>query len=629
MTISPSAGAATLTYASGAGTSTLIYNISRTVVSSETATISYTQPGNGIENVSGGADVASFSAQAVTNNSTQTPVTPTWVSSVVNGTVLTDTYSVAVTHGAGGTGGKALTMSGGAVTATYASGAGSTALTYTLSRAVANGETGTSAYTQPGNGIEAVSGGGDLATYSGQTVTNSTPPTSGAETTFDSLYGAWTPITNTTYYARPSQADPNAKATTTATPSYTDTNFGTKIYQATRVSDGDAGLTYLRHEYSRKPAFNCDNTRFIAVSSSGWWYLYDANTFARLDGGRTSSPGTGGLGTGTTGGFAGDCEPIWHPTNPNKIWYMDQNGGMITYEFDITTKTRTTYIDWSPIIASLGASWSSVARVWWQGEGRPSDDGDVWGMSCQTSVFNQVGLIMYRKSTNTVLGSLLTTNKPNNVSTSRSGTYCVPSWANGAGLTMTTAAAASVNATDGTRAYTANFGSFQQMSYYGEHADTALDALGNDVYVSINYNVGSMPDVSDGYIYYRRMDNGTAYELSPGYTGSSYAWHMSGFCDGFALIGSYAGEPGSAWKDEVLIMAQLVTSAPKRLRVAHHQSNYSVGTGAGEDNYWGEPHSTCNRYGTRIMFASNFRNSVSTYERSFMIGLPSDWKTRI
>lgn len=446
------------------------------------------------------------------------------------------------------------------------------------------------------------------------------------ESTFNSLYTGWTPITNTTYYARPSQSDPNAKATTVSTPSYTDSNFGTAIYQATKSTDGDGGISYLRHEYSRRQAFNADNTRFIAVASNGYWYLYNADTFAKLDGGRTSSPGLGGLGVGTGGAFAGDCEPIWHPTNPNKIWYMDQNGGMITYEFDIVSKTRTTYIDWQPIIDSLGGSWSTVARVWWQGEGRPSDDGDVWGMSCQTSGFNQVGLLMYKKSTNTVLGSILTTNKPNNVSTSPSGAYCVPSWSNGSGLTMTTAAAAGINSTDGTRAYTSNFGSFTQLSYYGEHADTAVDALGNDVYVSINYNVGSMPDVSDGYIYYRRMDNGVAYELTPGYTGSSYAWHMSGHYNGWAIIGSYAGEPGSAWKDEVIIAVELVTTSPRRIRLAHHQSNYSTGNVG--DAYFAEPHSTINKQGTRVMFSSNMRNSVDTNEKSFMIGLPNDWDTR-
>jgi hypothetical protein len=81
-------------------------------------------------------------------------------------------YSASVSHGAGGNGGKTLTMSGGAVTVAYSSGAGSTSLVYTLSRTVNAGETGTTAYTQSGNGIEATTGGADVATYSGAAVTN-------------------------------------------------------------------------------------------------------------------------------------------------------------------------------------------------------------------------------------------------------------------------------------------------------------------------------------------------------------------------------------------------------------------------------------------------------------------------
>lgn len=71
-TIAPSGGAATLAYTSGAGTTTLVYTISRTIGSAETATVSYVQPGNGVENV-GGTDLASIVAGAVTNNAVFSP----------------------------------------------------------------------------------------------------------------------------------------------------------------------------------------------------------------------------------------------------------------------------------------------------------------------------------------------------------------------------------------------------------------------------------------------------------------------------------------------------------------------------------------------------------------------------
>lgn len=77
-----------------------------------------------------------------------------------------------VSIGAGGNGGVAVTPSGGAATATYSSGDGSSVLVYSLSRTIGAGETITADYTQPGDGIEGDSGGLDVATFSGQAVTN-------------------------------------------------------------------------------------------------------------------------------------------------------------------------------------------------------------------------------------------------------------------------------------------------------------------------------------------------------------------------------------------------------------------------------------------------------------------------
>lgn len=65
-TINMTGGAATLSYASGSGTTTLVYNISRTISAGQTGTVSYVQPGNGVEDTSGN-DLASLSNSAVTN----------------------------------------------------------------------------------------------------------------------------------------------------------------------------------------------------------------------------------------------------------------------------------------------------------------------------------------------------------------------------------------------------------------------------------------------------------------------------------------------------------------------------------------------------------------------------------
>lgn len=104
------------------------------------------------------------------------------------GNVINFVFSEAVSIGAGGNAGWAFSMSGGAVTATYSSGSGSSTLVYTLSRTVLSGETKSSGldYTQPGNGIEDASGN-DLVTLTGASVTNNSTASGGGGATGPSV----------------------------------------------------------------------------------------------------------------------------------------------------------------------------------------------------------------------------------------------------------------------------------------------------------------------------------------------------------------------------------------------------------------------------------------------------------
>lgn len=102
---------------------------------------------------------------------------PTLASASVNsaGTQLTLNWSASCTNGAGGSGGVTISATGGASTPTYSSGSPGSAFVYTLSRTITAGETVTVSYTQPGNGIEATTGGADVASFSSQPVTNNVP----------------------------------------------------------------------------------------------------------------------------------------------------------------------------------------------------------------------------------------------------------------------------------------------------------------------------------------------------------------------------------------------------------------------------------------------------------------------
>ena len=61
-----------MTYASGTGTDTIVFNLASTILSTDTPTVLYTQPTNGFESADDGVDLASITNATVTNNSTQT-----------------------------------------------------------------------------------------------------------------------------------------------------------------------------------------------------------------------------------------------------------------------------------------------------------------------------------------------------------------------------------------------------------------------------------------------------------------------------------------------------------------------------------------------------------------------------
>lgn len=86
------------TYASGSGSTTYNFTVGK-VYQGATATVTYTQPGNGLEATSDGTDVASFGPTSVTNNSTQTLSAP---SSLTAGTPTSSTIPLTWTDNMSG-----------------------------------------------------------------------------------------------------------------------------------------------------------------------------------------------------------------------------------------------------------------------------------------------------------------------------------------------------------------------------------------------------------------------------------------------------------------------------------------------------------------------------------------------
>lgn len=434
---------------------------------------------------------------------------------------------------------------------------------------------------------------------------------------FDAMYGdTFALVTGQDFIAKPAQPKPE-KMTGLADPGYVDAAFGTRVYRMTATGDVPDSVTNLRHVYSRQTAFNCDATLAIVRASNGWWHLYDATTGARIPGGRTLTPGNGAM-----AGLVNECEAFWHPTNPKKLWYTgNQGSGMTWYEYDTDTKESVTLFNLTSKVHALGGAWVNASRAWWKGEGRPSNDGRWFGLIVQTDAFGIIGFIMYDRVTDTIVGHQLCTNMPDHASTSPLGNYMVISWYGGTAESMELAKTRPINSCNGARAYSRDFSTFTQLSVLGEHSDLALDAQGNEVFVSVTYRggpSGNEPDLIDGGIYYRRLDNGVAYNLPGGAFGgaSDSACHISGLGwekPGWALVSWYGSAMPATWKDGAIYLVELVPSNQRVLRLAHHQSAYG-------GSYINEPHAAASADLSRVMFASNFGGSTV---ESYILALPS------
>lgn len=91
-----------------------------------------------------------------------------------NGTTLNVSGNKSLSVGAGGNGGVSIACTvGGAATAAYASGLPGVTAAYTLSKTISTGDTCVFDYVQPGNGLEATTGGLDVASINDQAITNS------------------------------------------------------------------------------------------------------------------------------------------------------------------------------------------------------------------------------------------------------------------------------------------------------------------------------------------------------------------------------------------------------------------------------------------------------------------------
>lgn len=485
----------------------------------------------------------------------------------------------------------AFSISGRTVSAVTISGS---TVSLTPSVNFAPGDSVTVGYTQPGTNRLRDAAGNNTASFSNQAVANNLVSEGAVSTFANSLYDPqWVLDSGTDAKTQPALTLP-AKTTNILTGGYRDPVFDTEIRVVTDASEvGIPGNTAAVHDYSSQQAFNANSTYFNIQSINGFHYIVDSTTNQVLNMGGTNPQGPGAI-----PGMAGNCEPNWHPTDPNILFYTANGGSLIRYQFNISTKSNSVYADLTALVRAQPGM-SNAGKAWSIGEGRPSDDGNRWGFLVTTATDACLGMVVYEHSTNSILRSWLFSSSPNWVSISPSGQYVVASWYGSSAGSLAAETARSLDQKGGANLFKVSDGTHQALSCIGEHSDMAWDYEGNEVYFSISFSEGDGLQ-SNSCVYARRLsDPSIVYEYALRIAGNSTGsqMHFSGRAirrKGWGLCNKSPGVGSGPW-DGAVMAIELVPPAlnPKIYRLFQHRS-------AGGDQF-SSPVATVNNDFTRVL----------------------------
>ena len=351
--------------------------------------------------------------------------------------------------------------------------------------------------------------------------------------------------------------------------------YGTCIRRLTNNSvQPPAG--FARHYYSRRQAWNADDTLMHIVALDGTTHLYDAIDFTYFK----EIP------------IRMDSEFIWSDTNPNIAYHMDQYGGDKIYQRNVVTDEVIT-------IADFSSRWPypGVTKGWTRGEGSPSENQRYWCMQLEDDNQNFFGVMIYDRLSDSIIASktgaeLLNTSRPDHCSMSVSGNYCVISWL------------------DQVVAFDQNLENRDVLQDKSSHSDLCRLSNGDDMYVSVDYNS------NEGDIFAINLNTGAKTVYFPIYIeGTSRALHFSGRGyekKNWVVISAYANSGADKWIDEKIILLNLIDGTIVNL--AFHQSIFN--------GYWTEPQATPNKSLTKIVYASNWNTDTQTNMDSYIITLP-------
>jgi hypothetical protein len=367
--------------------------------------------------------------------------------------------------------------------------------------------------------------------------------------------------------------------------------FGTCVVRATE-HDVEPPRGFARTDYSRRQAFNADESRFFTVDNNGTWHLYDALSLAYL---------------GPLQGLGGDAEPQWHATDPKLLYYIPRNGvGMRLLELNIVDQHSRVVADFGE---RLRTTWPTAASAWTRSEGSPSADLRYWALQVDDAAWKGLGIFTYDLQTDTILATYDFArngkSRPDHLSMSPTGKFVVVSW------------------DEGPQVFTRALTGGRMLAKKGEHSDIALDSQGEDTYVSVDYEKMGAP------VYMTNLRTGERTDLFSTYIGpTATAMHFSGKAyrnPGWVVVSTYAdydnggriqhwlGRGGYQWLHRKVLAVEL-RADPAIVPLAFHHSTFA--------KYFTEPHASTNRDMTRILFNSNWGTTSELDIDAYLVVLP-------
>jgi len=371
--------------------------------------------------------------------------------------------------------------------------------------------------------------------------------------------------------------------------SFIDPVFKTKVI---RITDAKAeGRQGVVPEYSKRQAWNSDESLMLLRTGNGDTLLYDGNNYKYK---KTLSE-------------VGGEDVFWHPTNPVIIYYNPDN---TLYRYNVTTgenKKLYTFSDYD------------FANT--RGEGNLSADGNYYAVCGQ--IYDSVAQEVFYKD---LVVLQINTGKIISRHSLPSGIvdFDWVSISPGGGYVVVDYSDTGTGRYHGLEVYDRNLNFLWQKPLGAGHSDLGFDGNGNEVLVITIYDPDKNVNILKKYLLSDGTET-TLLELSAYFdmhismrNETSHEWC---YVSTFDFIGRLT-DSASDWlpfEDEVFAL-KLDGSGSVR-RIAHHHSRrYSPETPDSDNSvYFAEPHATISRRANRILFGSNWRqnlpevNGVDTY----------------